>query len=165
MKFNIFVSYSTEDLPQVELLRQQLKDTPIEVFIAEHSVLPSEALAPKIAAAINGCDLFVLLWSPNSKTSDWVPQEIGRATALGKSILPLILSEGMHLPGFLQGLKYLSIYKDADLSLKKARELILEAYESKQDKEHKARQQKEQKDKDALALMGIGAFLLWAFNK
>lgn len=165
MSFNIFVSYSTKDLPQVEILRQQLQDTPIKAFVAEHSVQPSEELAPKIAAAISECDLFVLLWSPNAKASDWVPQEIGRATALKKSILPLILAADMELPGFLQGLKYLPIHTNPAESIAKAREIILEAYNAKQKHQNQLREQKEKQDKDALALMGIGAFLLWAFSK
>lgn len=165
MSFNIFVSYSTKDLPQVELLRQQLQGTPVSAFVAEHSVQPSEELAPKIAAAIESCDLFVLLWSPHAKSSDWVPQEIGRATALKKTILPLILSEELQLPGFLHGLKYHPIHKDPETALAKAREMILDAYHKKQLAEDQLRQQKEKKDKDALALMGIGAFLLWAFSK
>jgi hypothetical protein len=162
ISFNIFVSYSTKDLPQVELLKQQLQGTPISAFIAEHSVRPSEELAPKIAAAIEGCDLFVLLWSPNAKSSDWVMQEIGRASALEKEILPLVLAEDIQLPGFIQGLKYLSIYNNPEESLSKAREIILDAYKRKQ---NVAIQLREKKDKDTLALMGIGAFLLWAFSK
>jgi hypothetical protein len=163
MTFNIFVSYSTHDLPQVELLRQQLKATPIEIFIAEHSVAPSQELAPTISNAIGACDLFVLLWSTNAKESEWVSQEIGRASALGKPILPLVLSEGIALPGFIQGLKYLPIHKDPSGSLSAARLLIHAEYQKKE--QLLASQAKEKKDKEALALMGIGAFLLWAFSK
>jgi hypothetical protein len=163
MTFKIFVSYSTKDLSQVELLRQQLRATPIEVFVAEHSVAPSQELAPLIASAINACDLFVLLWSMNAKNSDWVSQEIGRASALGKQILPLVLSEGIALPGFIQGLKYLPIHRDPNGSLAAARSLIVAEYEVKELKIASAA--KEKKEKDALALMGIGAFLLWAFAK
>lgn len=163
MAFKLFVSYSTKDLSQVELLKQQLQGTPIEVFIAEHSVLPSQELAPTIAKAISDCDLFVLLWSDHAKASEWVPQEIGRASALGKPILPLMLSEGVELPGFIHGLKFLPIHKDPSGSLSSARSQILAEYEKKE--QHLAAQAKEKKDKDALALMGIGAFLLWAFSK
>ena len=163
MSFKIFISYSTRDLAQVELLRQQLQATPIEIFVAEHSVAPSQELAPTIANAIGTCDLFVLLWSSNAKESEWVSQEIGRASALGKPILPLVLSEGIALPGFIQGLKYLPIHSDPDGSLAAARTLILNEYHRKQ--QFLASQAKEKQDKDALALMGIGAFLLWVFSK
>lgn len=163
MTFKLFVSYSTLDLAEVEQLRLQLKDTPIDIFVAEHSIEPSQELAPTIAAAIESCDLFVLLWSKNAKNSDWVSQEIGRAHALKKAILPLVLTEGITLPGFIQGIKYLPVHRDPLGSLAAARALVLAAYQKKA--EVLAVHEKEKKDKDALALMGIGAFLLWAFNK
>lgn len=164
MPFNIFVSYSTHDLTQVEALRNQLKATPIEVFVAEHSVNPSQELAPAIASAINACDLFVLLWSENAKESEWVSQEIGRASALGKPILPLVLSEGIALPGFIKGLKYLPIHADPDKSLTTACKQILDEYKKKEQL-LASQAQAHAKEKEMLALMGIGAFLLWAINK
>ena len=163
MTFKLFISYSTRDLTQVELLRQQLQGTPIEVFIAEHSVRPSEELAPRIATAISECDLFVLLWSESAKASEWVSQEIGRASALGKKILPLVLSESVSLPGFIQSLKYLAVHKDPAGSLQVARTMIFEEYHKKS--AQAAQAAKEKSEKDALALMGIGALLLWAFGK
>lgn len=163
MAFRLFISYSTRDLTKVELLQQQLRGTPIEVFVAEHSVRPSEELAPRIAIAIAECDLFVLLWSENAKASEWVSQEIGRASALGKKILPLVLSESVGLPGFIQSLKYLAVHSDPAASLQIARTMILEEYQKKTALEAQAA--KEKSEKDALALMGIGALLLWAFSK
>lgn len=153
------------DLAQVELLKKQLAGTTIEVFIAEHSVLPSQELAPAISKAINECDLFVVLWSDNAQNSEWVSQEIGRADALGKNILPLVLTKGLKLPGFISRLKYISVYKDQDQSLSQAREIILNAYHSKANEIERAEQARKQKDKDALVVMGIGAFLLWASSK
>lgn len=163
MEFNIFVSYSTHDLEQVNLLHKQLTDTSISVFVAEHSVRPSEELAPKISSAIEGCDLFIVLWSENAKNSDWVSQEIGRASALQKPILPLVLTEGLNLPGFIGNLKYLPVYSNTAAALTQAREIVMAAYEQKL--QLFLAQQKEQKQKDSLALMGLGAFLLWAFSQ
>ncbi len=105
--FKVFVSYSTHDLRNVNELQQSLDGTGVEVFVAEHSVLPSEHLSAKISSAISACDLFVLLWSENAKASEWVSQEIGKAHSLHKKILPLVLTEGLNLPGFISNLKYL----------------------------------------------------------
>ncbi|MCU7927013.1 MAG: toll/interleukin-1 receptor domain-containing protein [Candidatus Thiodiazotropha sp. (ex Dulcina madagascariensis)] len=164
MQFKIFISYSTHDLKQVKLLRQQLTGTPIEIFVAEHSVQPSEDLGQKISNAINACDLFVVLWSSNAQDSDWVSQEIGRAGALNKTILPLVLDEGIKLPGFISNLKYLAVYKAPEEALNKAREVIIDLYNKKLSHLKQVEAQK-QKDKEALFLMGAGAFLLWAFSK
>lgn len=161
--FKIFISYSTHDLSQVELLKQQLQGTSIDVFVAEDSVRPSEELAPKIGKAIADCDLFVLLWSENAKASEWVSQEIGRAVALSKQILPLVLSELIELPGFIKSLKYLPVHKDPAGSFQTARTMIIEEYEKKTSKLASAAREKTEQDN--LALVGITAVLAWLFSK
>ena len=164
MQYKIFVSYSTLDIKHVELLKQQLAGTTIEVFIAEHSVKPSEDLAEKISSAIEACDLFVVLWSNNAEASGWVSQEVGRAGALKKIILPLVLTEGLSLPGFISNLKYIPVYKNPVASISQAREVILNSYNNKFNVLAQI-EAKKQKDKESLTLMGIGAFLLWAMSK
>lgn len=162
MEFKIFVSYSTHDLEQVNMLQRQLANTSVSVFVAEHSIRPSEELGPKISAAIQECDLFIVLWSENAKNSDWVSQEIGRASALRKPILPLILSEGLQLPGFIGNLKYLAAFSNPEAALLQAREIVTVEYNKKL---QALALQKEQEQKNSLAIMGIGAVLLWAFSQ
>ncbi len=161
MQYKIFVSYSTHDIEHVELLNQQLKGTSIEVFIAEHSIKPSEDLRKEISEAIEECDLFVVLWSKNAQDSEWVSQEIGRAGALKKAILPLVLTEGISLPGFISNLKYLPVFDNPEKAVIKAKEFIFDSYKKKA---HSLAEVKKQNGKDTLVVMGIGAFLLWAFN-
>lgn len=163
MIFKVFISYSTKDLTQVELLRQQLSGTPIEVFIAEHSVLPGEDLGVKITQAIAECDLFVVLWSQNAENSKWVSQEIGHAKAKQKSILPLVLNEGLELPAFISTLKYLPVHKGTE-PLLQARDLIVASYNKKVQalQDHAAKKQKENEQKFWL---GVGVLLLWACSK
>jgi len=157
MPFKVFISYSSKDLQDVEQLKQHIVETPIEVFIAEHSVLPGEGLTKTIAQAIDECDLFIVLWSKNAKASEWVSQEIGRAHSLNKRILPLVLTEDTKLPGFITDLKYLPIYKNEKAALAEARALIIKLYENKLEIKQK------QKSNNTLALIGFGALLLWAF--
>jgi TIR domain len=163
MDFKIFVSYSTHDLDQVNLLRQQLANTPVNIpFVAEYSVLPSQELAKEISKAIEDCDLFVVLWSENASNSEWVRQEIGSASALKRTILPLVLTEGLKLPGFIKELKYIDVFLDPNLALSQAREMVILEY----NKKVSLTQQKEQEQKNTtLFLMGVGAFLLWAINQ
>lgn len=160
--FRVFVSYSTRDLENVATLRQALVGTGVEVFVAEHSVEPSQSLSHTIARAIEACDLFVLIWSKNAKASDWVSQEIGKAHSLKKRILPLVLTDGLTLPGFIGDLKYLPVYKDPEASLNWAREFILRQFEAKQAVLAAAQQQKQN---ETLAVLGLGALLLWALGQ
>lgn len=157
--FKVFVSYSTHDLKNVTELQQSLVGTGVEVFVAEHSIVPSELLSEKISAAIADCDLFVLLWSAKAKASDWVSQEIGKAHSLQKTILPLVLDEGLDLPGFISGLKYLPIYQDTQASMVQVQEFVLKKFQAKQD----AIRLKEQEN--ARNLLVLGGLILWLFNQ
>lgn len=157
--FKVFVSYSTHDLKNVTELQQSLVGTGVEVFVAAHSVVPSELLSEKISAAIADSDLFVLLWSAKAKASDWVPQEIGKAHSLQKTILPLVLDEGLDLPGFISGLKYLPIYRDPQASMVQVQEFVLKKFQAKQD----AIRLKEQEN--ARNLLVLGGLILWLFNQ
>ena len=161
MAFKVFVSYSSHDLEHVEQLQQQLSDSPVEVFVAENSVAPSQELGSTISQAIEQCDLFILVWSKNAQESAWVSQEVGRAGALKKKILPLVLTEGMQLPGFIQSLKYLSVHKEPEKALAQARQIVVGAYEEKV----KFETAHAQAEKDKLAFLAIGALLFWAFSK
>ena len=158
MDFNVFVSYSTKDLDHVEALRSQVADTPLKLFVAEHSVVPGEDLTQMIKASISNCDLFVFVWSKNAKESGWVSQEIGHASALNKKILPLVLDQE-HIPeGFVSNLKYLPAYKSISDALSEARDILVDAYEKKKQFEMQQRQQIESNNKFGL---GVAAFLLW----
>jgi hypothetical protein len=157
--FKIFVSYSTHDLRNVTELQQSLVGTGVEVFVAEHSVTPSEPLSEKISSAIATCDLFVLLWSANAKASDWVPQEIGKAHSLQKTILPLVLDEGLVLPGFINGLKYISVFRDPQAAMAQTQQIVLNRFQAKQ----AAIRQKEQEN--ARNLLVLGGLVLWLFSQ
>lgn len=158
--FKVFVSYSTQDLKNVSELQQSLAGTGVEVFVAEHAVLPSEHLSEKISSAIAGCDLFVLLWSENAKASEWVSQEIGKAHSLNKQILPLVLTEGLNLPGFISGLKYLPVFRDPQAAMVQAQGLILKHFQAKQ--AVVARQKEEENTRNLLVLGGLA---LWLFSQ
>lgn len=157
--FKVFVSYSTHDLKNVTELQQSLVGTGVEVFVAEHSVAPSEPLSAKISSAIGACDLFVLLWSNNAKASDWVPQEIGKAHSLNKTILPLVLDEGLALPGFISGLKYIEVFRDPQAAMAKAQNFVLNQFQAKQAAIRNVEQE------NARNLLVLGGLLLWLFNQ
>lgn len=113
MAYNVFISYSSKNLHIVDWARATLTQPGVtEVFAAEYSVLPSQVLNDQIIRAIRGCDLFVLLWSHDARTSDYVPQEIGIAVGCSKTILPVVMEENVAIPGFITSLKYLAAHKN-----------------------------------------------------
>src|ERR1039457_6205383 len=115
MAYNVFISYSSKNLHIVDWARATLMQPGVtDVFVAEYSVLPSRVLNDEILGAIRGCDLFVLLWSHDARTSDYVPQEIGIAVACNKTILPVVMEDNVPVPGFITNLKYLPAHKNWD---------------------------------------------------
>lgn len=78
----------------------------IRVLVAERRRRPGEVLTEKIRTLITECHLVIVLWTPNLENSIMANQEIGYADALGKPIVPFILS-GMTLKGLLLGIEYI----------------------------------------------------------
>ena len=151
MAYTVFVSYSSSDLLTVEELRRLFEQSQIKVFVAEYSVSPGAQLAKEIEAAIAACDLFVLLWSSNSRASEWVGQELGIAKAHGKQVLPVVMEEGLQLPGFIKDLKYLSAHKNPQKALAWLRTNVFEKAKAKDQQQ-------------GLVWMGLGAGLLWLLS-
>ncbi|MCB9366631.1 MAG: toll/interleukin-1 receptor domain-containing protein [Calditrichaeota bacterium] len=125
MAFKIVVSYSTKDIKHVERIQSSLSNEAIEVFVADSSVLPGDVLDEKIKMAIRSCDLFVVLWSSESKRSEWVSQEIGIAEGCDKTILPIVLDDVTPPPAFIQKRKYINACTDFGSALSQLREAVL----------------------------------------
>jgi hypothetical protein len=152
MALKIFISYSTLDLPIVSFVQSILDGTQVEVFVAEYGVAPGQPLSLPIINAIKQCDLFLLIWSKNSKASDWVPQEIGIAKAENKRIMPVLLQSDLKLPGFISDLKYLDVPKDPRGAFTWLRDNVLAQATEKQNQE-------------AVAWLALGGALLWLLSR
>lgn len=118
MTYKVFISYSTNDLPIVSNVKRLLETNPVvEAFIAEYSISPGSHLDESIVNAIKDCDLFILLWSRNSCSSEYVRTEVGIARGKEKTILPIVLEKNLELPPFIRDLKYLGAYRNPEESL------------------------------------------------
>ncbi len=112
MALNVFISYSTYDIQNAKNLAGWVSQAGAQPFISQYSLMPGTPLSPTIINKIKNCDIFLLLWSENAKNSEWVSQEIGIAVGNNKTIIPLVLHQGIYLPGFIKDLKYIDVYKD-----------------------------------------------------
>lgn len=127
MAYNVFISYSTKNLHIVDWVRTTLAQPGVtEVFAAEYSVLPGQVLNAEIIRAIRDCDLFVLLWSHDARTSDYVPQEIGIAVGCNKVILPVVMEDNVPVPAFIADRKYLPAHKNWEGSFRWLTEFVHE---------------------------------------
>ena len=114
--------------------------------------MPGQSLSAEIIDAIKNCNLFILLWSKNSKESEWVPQEIGIATSEKKPILPVVLQPDISLTGFIKEQKYISVYKNPEVALSWLRKNVFEKAQKKE-------------QMDGLVWLCLGAAVLWLFNQ
>jgi len=152
MSLKLFVSYSSRDLPLVNIAKAMLAGPEVEVYVAEHSLQPGADIAQTLTAKIKECDLFLLLWSANAASSEWVPQEIGIAKASGREIIPVVLHRGLTLPGFIAGLKYLDFGTNPTAAFGWLQQNIAQRADGKRAQE-------------GLVWLGVGGVLLWLFSK
>ncbi|MGH7582209.1 MAG: toll/interleukin-1 receptor domain-containing protein [Gemmatimonadales bacterium] len=151
MAFSVFISYSTKDLVHAAALQSWVASAGAQTYLAEYSLAPGRPIAAEILTAIKASDLFLLLWSANARDSEWVPQEIGVARGAEKAIIPIVLHQGLELPGFIKDLKYVEVYRDPMASVQWLRNHVGALVRKK--------------NSDALIGMGvIGAILLLLAN-
>jgi hypothetical protein len=153
MAYKVFISYSSKNIHVVDWARATLTQPGVtEVFAAEYSVLPSQKLNDEIVQAIRACDLFVLLWTHDARSSDYVPQEIGIAIGCNRTILPVVMEDNVPVPGFITNLKYLPAHKNWDGSFRWLAQFVHD----------NAKRQKDAKTLGALAATILGG--IWLFG-
>lgn len=105
---NVFVSYSTEDLPGIRDLLQRAAVPGVDFFIAQDKVVPGTKLDVAIEREIKSCDLFVVMWSKSAAESAWVRFEVGIAVAAERKIVPILLDAKTEIPPYLANIKYIA---------------------------------------------------------
>ena len=118
----VFVSYSRRDSAYVRKLVAFLRKHEFDVWY-DDQIPTGERWARTIQTQIDGCAAFVLVMSPDAEESEWVGEEIDRAKAKGRTILPLLLKGGptfglgriQHYPvpgGVMPGNQFLTRLRD-----------------------------------------------------
>ncbi len=91
MKHALFISYSNLDIHKVKLIEQELEGHILfyPLIIAENR----EALKPlaqKVSEGIKNSEVVIPIITSQSIGTQWINQEIGFATAIGKKIRPIV---------------------------------------------------------------------------
>ena len=110
MAFNIFISYSSNDILKIEPVLDQLssiKET--KIFFADWSINPGDEINQKILYNIEISDIFIVFYSKFAIGSNYVQQEIGAAKSNNKIIIPILLDSSKPT-GMLSGINYLNFY-------------------------------------------------------
>jgi hypothetical protein len=92
-KRNVFISFATEDMDEVNLLRAQAKKEKSDIEFNDHSVQEpydsdrAEYIRRKIAERINRTSTTVVYLSKNTAQSQWVKWEVEKSLKLGKRVI------------------------------------------------------------------------------
>ena len=100
---SIFISYSSKDIKIAEKIEDYLLKNNFSVWRDKSNIRAN--WSKEIAEAVAISNIILLIWSENSSQSDWVKNEWLTARALGKPIVPLLLSMSENLPRPLQNLE------------------------------------------------------------
>jgi hypothetical protein len=76
-----FISYASKDRDEVMRRVQMLSLVGIEYFQDVLSLEPGDRFSKRIQFGIDECDLFLLFWSRDAKSSEWVRKEVRHALA------------------------------------------------------------------------------------
>lgn len=102
----VFISYASADETYARQIAAILDAEGIEYFFDKKDVNWGANVPQEISNAISECSELVVIISPASVKSQWVPFEIGGASALGKRILPYLTHPSITLPAFIQQYHY-----------------------------------------------------------
>ncbi|MBQ8769049.1 MAG: toll/interleukin-1 receptor domain-containing protein [Oscillospiraceae bacterium] len=89
----IFISYSSIDLPQAETVRNVLEKNGLSCWMAPRDIPGGSNYTKEIPIAIRNCKVFVLILSDSAQNSHWVLKELDSAVNCGKVILPFMLED------------------------------------------------------------------------
>jgi len=101
--YRVFLSHNRADCKLAKNIKGMLKRPGIvRPFVAHYTTKLPGQLPKSIVKEIRTSDLFLLLWTRNSRLSGWVSQEIGMALAHGRPILPVVVEPRLRLPESLR---------------------------------------------------------------
>jgi hypothetical protein len=86
----VLISYSRKDLAFVERLAKDLQAAGLEVWYDLSGLEGGTRWGQEIQSAIQRCQIFVVVLSPNSIDSEWVEKEFMYANSLKRKIIPLL---------------------------------------------------------------------------
>jgi TIR domain len=134
-----FCSYSSLDRDEMLKRAQGLQAAGLETFIDVLKLRPGDIWNPKIFAAIDESDLFVLIWSKNARDSKWVTMEsrysLRRYKQHGSPDFRPIPIEGPPIASVPRGLRAYH-FNDELLGLIRVAELEMREREKGKSEEH-----------------------------
>jgi hypothetical protein len=100
-KMKFFISYSHEDKNTAYEIQKVCDQIGISCFLDEKDISWGDSITKSVKQGLHSCTHLVVVLSPDSLKSQWVPYEVGCATERGMTILPFLIDQSIDPPGFL----------------------------------------------------------------
>lgn len=104
----VFISYAHEDSDLVDQLCDRLATAGLQFFRDTKNISWGGRISSDVQRSLEQAGGVVVIVSPASVKSQWVPYEVGYATALRKPILPFLTHPSIDLPGYLKDLRFIT---------------------------------------------------------
>jgi len=106
MQSKIFISYSSIDKEIADKLALQLDYIGMNYFLDRKDINWGDKITDEIEKGLNKSSAVIIIISPASLKSHWVPYEVGYAKSKGKMILPYLTHPSLDVPGYLREYSY-----------------------------------------------------------
>lgn len=108
----VFISYSHVDSKLVDEIAKALEDAGVEYFRDCKSIDWGGRITAEVGDGLRDAAAVLVVVSPASQDSAWVPYEIGFGVALNRRVLPFLTHPSLKLPGYIADLRHLSNVDD-----------------------------------------------------
>ena len=88
MNHDVFISYSSKNPTAAQAICHELEDNGIKCWMAPRDITPGKKYGDLIDDAILTCQVFLLVYSADSLSSQWCNGELNVAFTEGKTIIP-----------------------------------------------------------------------------
>lgn len=118
---DVFISYSSKDKEQVNMLLAELESHNITCWIAPRDIAGGSDYTADIPEAIDNCGIYLLYMTQNAQDSQWVHKELLRAVNKKKKVIPFLaetctIAQKFSFP--LEGAHWLDATKDWNDTIK-----------------------------------------------
>ena len=97
--YDVFLSYRARDVTDANAVKQALVSEGLTCFMARDEVAAGDIFDDRILFGLKNSREMCVLFTPDSRKSEWVKTEWGAAWALNRPITPILLrTEYRHLP-------------------------------------------------------------------
>ena len=103
----VFISYSHTDTSIADGIAAVLEELSLEYFRDIKDIQWGDGINASVREGLESSSAIIVIISPGSLKSHWVPYEVGYATALKKKILPFLTHPSLDVPGFIADLSYI----------------------------------------------------------